>query len=54
VKVTIGTPAEMEALGAAIAPRLRAGDLIELDGELGRARRRSRAGSGGRSACGVR
>jgi tRNA threonylcarbamoyl adenosine modification protein YjeE len=35
VKVTIGTPAEMEALGAAIAPRLRAGDLIELDGELG-------------------
>jgi tRNA threonylcarbamoyladenosine biosynthesis protein TsaE len=35
VTLTIATPDEMEALGATIARRLRAGDLVLLNGELG-------------------
>jgi tRNA threonylcarbamoyladenosine biosynthesis protein TsaE len=35
VGLTIQTPEDMEALGAAIAGQLRAGDLVLLNGELG-------------------
>lgn len=35
MKLTISTPDEMEALGAALARQLRAGDLIGLNGALG-------------------
>ena len=34
-RLTIDTPEAMEALGAAIARRLAAGDLVLLNGELG-------------------
>lgn len=35
MKLTIATPEEMEELGARLADRLQAGDLIALNGELG-------------------
>lgn len=35
MELTIATPEHMEALGAAIARQLRAGDLVALNGELG-------------------
>jgi tRNA threonylcarbamoyl adenosine modification protein YjeE len=35
MRLTIATPEDMEALGAAIAAHLRAGDLVALNGELG-------------------
>lgn len=35
MEFTIDTPEQMEALGASLAPHLRAGDLIALNGELG-------------------
>jgi len=35
VKLTIETPEAMEELGALLASRLRAGDLLALNGELG-------------------
>ena len=35
MRLTIDTPEAMEALGALLASRLRAGDLVALNGELG-------------------
>jgi tRNA threonylcarbamoyl adenosine modification protein YjeE len=35
IELTIADPVEMEALGARLAPHLRAGDLVLLNGELG-------------------
>jgi len=35
VELTVATPDEMEALGARLATRLEAGDLVALNGELG-------------------
>lgn len=35
IEITVPTPQKMEALGARIAPHLRAGDLVALNGELG-------------------
>lgn len=35
MRVTVATPEKMEELGASIAPHLRAGDLVALNGELG-------------------
>ncbi|MBB5632889.1 tRNA threonylcarbamoyladenosine biosynthesis protein TsaE [Cryobacterium mesophilum] len=35
MRISVATPEEMEKLGAAIAGRLRPGDLVALNGELG-------------------
>ena len=52
MKLTIRTPQEMEALGAALAPHLREGDLVALNGELGAGKTTLTRGLG--AALGVR
>jgi tRNA threonylcarbamoyladenosine biosynthesis protein TsaE len=51
-QLSIGTPDEMEALGARIAVELRAGDLVTLNGELGAGKTTFTRGLG--AALGVR
>ncbi len=52
MRLTIATPEDMEALGARIAGRLGAGDLVALDGELGAGKTTFTRGLG--AALGVR
>ncbi|HEU4848832.1 MAG TPA: tRNA (adenosine(37)-N6)-threonylcarbamoyltransferase complex ATPase subunit type 1 TsaE [Terrimesophilobacter sp.] len=52
LRLTIATPEDMESLGARVAGRLRAGDLVALDGELGAGKTTFARGLG--AALGVR
>jgi tRNA threonylcarbamoyladenosine biosynthesis protein TsaE len=52
MKLTIETPDDMEALGAALAGQLQAGDLVALNGELGAGKTTLTRGLG--KALGVR
>ena len=52
MQLTVGTPEEMEALGARIAAHLGAGDLVALDGALGAGKTTLTRGLG--AALGVR
>lgn len=52
MQLTVGTPEEMEALGARIAAHLRAGDLVGIDGALGAGKTTFTRGLG--AALGVR
>jgi len=52
MKLTIATPDDMEALGALLASRLDAGDLVALNGELGAGKTTFTRGLG--AALGVR
>ncbi len=52
IELVIGTPEEMEALGARIAARLRGGDVLALNGELGAGKTTLTRGLG--EALGVR
>jgi len=52
MRLVISTPEEMAALGARIADRLRAGDLVTLNGELGAGKTTLTRGLG--AALGVR
>jgi tRNA threonylcarbamoyladenosine biosynthesis protein TsaE len=52
IQLQIGTPVDMAALGARLAARLRAGDLVALNGELGAGKTTLTRGLG--EALGVR
>ena len=52
IELTVATPDEMEALGARLASRLKAGDLVALNGELGAGKTTFTRGLG--AALGVR
>ena len=52
IELQIGTPFDMAALGARLAVRLRAGDLVALNGELGAGKTTLTRGLG--AALGVR
>ena len=52
IELVIGTPEEMEAFGARVAARLRAGDVLALNGELGAGKTTFTRGLG--EALGVR
>ena len=52
MRVSVATPVDMEALGARVAARLAAGDLVALDGPLGAGKTTFTRGLG--AALGVR
>jgi len=52
IELTVRTPEEMEALGARVASRLRAGDVVALNGSLGAGKTTFTRGLG--AALGVR
>jgi tRNA threonylcarbamoyladenosine biosynthesis protein TsaE len=52
IELVVDTPEEMEALGALVASRLRAGDVLALNGELGAGKTTFTRGLG--AALGVR
>ncbi|GAA3732697.1 tRNA (adenosine(37)-N6)-threonylcarbamoyltransferase complex ATPase subunit type 1 TsaE [Leifsonia bigeumensis] len=52
LRLTVATPEDMESLGARLAGRLRAGDLVALNGELGAGKTTLTRGLG--AALGVR